>query len=312
MNKTHFAPFVIAAFVFTFLQAPFLGYTQGCSDAGVCSMGNLDLKSQSEGAEKSPYLIKLSQSIGIGEQGVLHSVTTPELQVFFLDNWSLQLKAPISLNNGNLGTTAGLGDFSFSGNYVISLPHEQALSFTLGLRLPSNDANKLSGNRSLPMPYQTSLGTLDGVIGLAYKIQKWSAVIAYQDVLFNYNNNQFTHLLWSDNADAQSYFESNGFVRGNDAILRLERKLRAKKGTWAPSILAIYRIQEDQAKNAAAELKSIAGSSGLTLNANVTYTMKTKGKGQWDFLLAAPFVVRAVRPDGLTRAVVLSATYQFN
>lgn len=62
-------------------------YSQGCSDAGVCSIGNIESNHYYENDSlKNIYTIRLSQSVGSGEQGVINSLSMLDFNMTFKKN----------------------------------------------------------------------------------------------------------------------------------------------------------------------------------------------------------------------------------
>jgi hypothetical protein len=89
-------------------------YTQGCSDAGFCTMGAMK--------PDQPYNKKLPIKLRSMEVSFYRGTTTisPVIYVANLDmSFNLiddktffQVKVPYQAVNGNFGSTSGLGDFS--------------------------------------------------------------------------------------------------------------------------------------------------------------------------------------------------------
>ncbi len=198
---------------------------QGCSDAGICTMGAPHLytgDSVKISQEKTSALnYKITQSVGLGEQNTLHLLTVAEL------NWKastaiyLQLKVPYLVNIGNIATTHGIGDLSFSSTIIKNINSYSSINTFVGFKIPVNTANIKNNSKPLPMSYQTSLGTFDGVLGFVYQYKQWNFTTAYQKVLISANENSFltSSSEWVNNADAANYFGSYKFMRGEDAIV---------------------------------------------------------------------------------------------
>ncbi len=285
---------------------------QGCSDAGVCSMGNVESNhSYDADSVKNSYHIKLSQGVGLGEQGVINALTSIDLSASIKD-FFFQIKVPYAYNSGNLGQVAGLSDISISASYNLKSTEKNAYGLMLGFKLPTNESDlKINGN-SAPMPYQTSLGTFDLVVGTNMKLDKYVFALAYQHVLNHNNRNQFIANSFT-NTDANNYFTSFLFKRSNDLVFRAERRFDVKNN-WSvnPSTLFIYRLQNDQEADISGNYSEIKNSSGLTFNVVMNVSKKFKNENALDLSLAFPLMVRKVRPDGLTRSALIAAAYRFN
>jgi hypothetical protein len=81
-----------------------------------------------------------------------------------------------------------------------------------------------------------------------------------------------------------------------------------------PSILPIYHLSNDKYSEFTGNtevIREIEGSDGLTLNLNLQSKLKLDNS----FItlnIGFPVLVRKVRPDGLTRALVLGLNYGYN
>ncbi len=283
---------------------------QGCSDAGVCSMGNIESNhTYIKDSTKNTYSIRIGQGIGLGEQSVINALTNIDLSANF-NKLYLQVKIPYAYNSGKLGQVNGFSDISLSASYTLRNTQKQTYGVVLGFKIPTNQADIKLGNGIAPMPYQTSLGTYDLILGTNLKLDKYVFALAYQHVLKHNNRNQF---IASDFTNADNYFSSFLFKRSNDVVLRVERRIDFKNN-WSinPSTLFIYRLRNDQEADVGGNYSEIKNSNGLTFNAVVNINKKFNDENAIDLSFAFPLVVRDVRPDGLTRSAIISAAYKFN
>ncbi|HNQ11650.1 MAG TPA: hypothetical protein PKH65_01575 [Bacteroidia bacterium] len=284
-------------------------YAQGCSDAGFCSAGSMQ---NHNGQDEYVNLSKVSASIsyGVGEQGVSIVQFTPEVQIGLFTGTQIQVKIPFMAINGNIGSNSGLGDaiFSITQKLPIDL-NDGDILITAGSRIPIGTTDEKDKDGPLPMPYQTGLGTLDGIGGLSVRLKQWKMSAGFQWVMDDQNKNQFLRAAWLGNEDAQKYFESNKLKRGNDALLRIDRSLKVGRFVFTPGVLGIYRLNKDSYVNENGVRSSISGSDGLTLNINLSSDIKINDKAGLNVIAAFPAVVRDKRPDGLTRSAVLSFTF---
>jgi hypothetical protein len=83
-----------------------------------------------------------------------------------------------------------------------------------------------------------------------------------------------------------------------------------KKLKLTPSILPIYHLANDKYTDEAGVEKEIIGSEGLTLNGNVYIDYQINQTNSIQVNMAMPFIVRDVRPDGLTRSFVANLEYR--
>jgi hypothetical protein len=164
--------------------------------------------------------------------------------------------------------------------------------------------------RSLPMPYQTSLGTTDILFGANYRIGRWTAALAYQYVWKDQNGNGFDHLFWMEVPEAQGYFESAALERADDAVARIQYAFTWEDLIVQPGLLAIWHVYEDKRWDPAGSPDRpipIEGSDGLTLNLTADARYELSDTWSLEASFGSPLITREVRPDGLTRSMVLNA-----
>jgi hypothetical protein len=286
---------------------------QGCSDAGFCSIGSLDHQTNEKQKPRAGSL-KLGLPVGQGDEGVF--VFTPALEYSRnFGNWTGQAKLTANYASGNLGSALGLGDAYLSGTYTIPTQKKWSTSFTLGVKLPLNQGNLREKGLSLPMQYQSSLGTVDLIAGIALSSEKWKWAAGWQQPLSGRNRNQFLPVYWNTK-EAMAYPPSNDFNRKGDVLLRTSyRLLNKKKTALEAGLLGIYHLANDTYVNASISNNPIAisGSQGLTLNATASFEWSAGKNWRLGLIGGVPLVVRDVRPDGLTRRFVLAPqiSYEF-
>lgn len=282
-------------------------YTQGCNDAGLCTLGDFGSSKQS-GISK--YQNELTYSFGLGEQQTIIQSIQYDHRILIVDNkLQISLRVPFHYIYGNMAQTYGVGDISLGLNYIIPSEAKSRFSVFLGAKLPVNDANKSIDEKGLPMVYQTSLGTYDLMAGVNIVLEKWHFGLGYQQP-FGENKNTFTYSAWEGNTDALNYFQSANLTRGADAILRADRYFLFEKNSLKTSLLAIYRVEADQII-IDGETESPDGSKGLTLNLALEYKIPLKNNDKIRLTVAAPLITREYRTDGLTRSFVIGFAYAF-
>jgi hypothetical protein len=272
---------------------------QGCSDAGVCTMGTM--RSATHDRDTSAYAsVTLTPSYGAGEQGVAIVQVLPEVEWRVAHLVTLRASLPLMYTSGSLGTNSGIGDAVFSVSRTFQLSDDVGMGLTLGTRLPTGTTNAVyTATASLPMPYQTGLGTTDLVVGVSSTFDRWSVALGYQRVLANNNLNTYVD-------QGLDYFTSKDYQRGDDAILRIGRAIPIADIDLVPSVLAIYRVQQDRVMG-----ERVEGSDGLTLNLALAASASIADRMNLRFDVAAPVIVRKVRADGLTRALVVSLSLAY-
>lgn len=294
-------------FLFSILFIGHEVFTQGCNDAGLCTLGDFG-STNHKNIRK--YQNELIYSFGLGEQQTIIQTVQFDQKILVLNNkLQINLRIPVSYVYGNLAQTYGVGDLSLGLNYIIPSQKKYRFSVFVGGKLPVNDANKSIDGKGLPMVYQTSLGTYDLMGGVNFVLEKWQFGLGYQQP-FGENQNTFSYSAWEGNEDALQYFESAYLDRGADVILRADRHFPFEKNALKTGLIAIYRVEKDVIF-IDGEYVSPEESEGLTLNINLEYLIPLKNNDKIRLSVAAPLITREYRTDGLTRSFVLGFTYAF-
>lgn len=282
-------------------------FAQGCSDAGFCTIGNLNgATEKNDSSHKQKLSVILSS--GIGDENVF--VFAPAIQY---DNqlskrYAIQARLTANYATGDLGHAVGLGDLFVSTIYTIPKSKAWQSSFLLGVKLPLNRGDIRQGNKSFPMQYQSSLGTIDLLAGVSVSNARWLLAAALQQPLSGRNRNTFLPAYWN-NGKANNYIPSNDFNRKGDILLKAVYTFKTNKRLLLNTgLLGIYHLGKDTYVDGNISNKPIAinGSDGLTLNGTAAIRYKASGSFSIGLSGAVPFVVRKLRPDGLTRKFVLS------
>jgi len=282
-------------------------FAQGCNDAGLCGLGDLDGQGLSI---RNKYNTQVSYVFSLGEQQTLiNTIQFEQRFSLFHDRTHLFIQLPFHYIYGNLGQTYGLGDISIGFNYRFLQKKETGASFLIAAKLPPNESNKTIDDKGAPMVYQTSLGTYALALGLNFNYRKWQMGVGYLKP-FGSNSNYFYYDEWPANDDALEYTQMHDLARGDDAMIRLNRFFYTKKNRFNTGLLALYRVQKDivtQGENRIA----LDNSNGLTLNLNLGFQRVLKNEDAITLTLAAPLITREVRVDGLTSTFVVMFTYAF-
>jgi hypothetical protein len=288
---------------------------QGCSDAGFCSIGGLAQHAPSQAAIKMKKLRHLSLQLpaGVGDDGVF--VFTPALQYqhSVANGISLQAKITANVANGVLASASGLGDIYLAGSKEWQHKNDWHSKLTLAVKAPLNTGNIKENGLSLPMQYQSSLGTVDAIIGFGIENSHWHFAAGWQQPLTGANGNAFLPEYWK-NPNANNYPPTNDFVRKSDVLLRAEYMAPVSAAvSISAGLLGIYHLGNDTYFNANESPMPIAitGSQGLTLNATAKLWWRLNERTELGIAGGIPLVVRQVRPDGLTRQYVLQPEIRF-
>ncbi|WP_127122481.1 hypothetical protein [Chryseotalea sanaruensis] len=295
------------------------GNAQGCSDAGFCTMGAMK--------PDQPFNKKLKVRLRSMEISFYRGTTTATPIVYVANadmsfslnsKNSFQIKLPYqTVQSGTFDQTGGLGDISLCLTRSLFTSERFDINLSIGTKIPSNDSNlKAKGRfegKPLPMYYQTSLGTYDAISGISVLTKNWLFATGIQ-IPLNQNNNQFLWEEWNDYPD-QSYLEkysqARELRRGIDVMLRAERNFRFSQFNFSAGLLPIYRITNDEITDANGTRVKPEGARGLALSGIVTAGYNLNVRNSIRLLVGHKIVQRDRNPDGLTRVMVTTFSYNY-
>jgi hypothetical protein len=309
------------------------GRAQGCSDPGICTIGTLNSETtkdsvsgvdfENAGLEellsvshtREKFRFELSGVYAMGEHDTqIYSIIFRGI-IRIKKKMLLNLRLPYSSANGTLGSNSGFGDVALSLQNTFFSGKHKRLSATIGIVVPTGTANASDNGSVLPMAYQTTLGSVNALIGVSGAYKNWGAAIGYQHS-FGKNGNMFykDNLVTNDtligfdplNEYRLGFPSARSMKRGNDIILRVERKFNiGKKFGLVVGVLPIFRLTRTTITLLDKEEEVVLnGTDGLTLN--VTGGVKYTPSINWLFRMnfGAPVIARRLRADGLTRKFV--------
>jgi hypothetical protein len=291
-------------------------FSQGCSDAGFCTMGAMK--------PDQPFNKKLSLKLRTLEfsqyYGHTHFnnkiyVSTVEANFSLGQKYIIQVKVPYQTSHGHLGTYGSISDVSLSLTRNIISTDAFDVNVTVGTKIPGNNGDKQQLNGlSLPMYYQTSLGTHDLIVGASIVSRKWLFAVGYQQAL-DANKNGFWWGEWNDGPDSayvHQYTQSNTLLRGKDIMFRAERNFRLSRFNASIGLLPIWRITKDVVQLPTEDFKrSVPGSTGLALSGIYTLGYNFNVKSGLKLLIGNRFIQRQKNADGLSREFVSTITYTY-
>lgn len=287
---------------------------QGCSDAGVCTLHSIKNNAEAhESKEGKKNDVSVGFAYGKGERSTNNYAGYIEYTRSLSARTSITGRVSYAAISGELASTSGPGDLFLSFNHAFDVKKKWQKSFVFGLKLPFESADITENGISLPMPYQTSLGTIDLVLGLNYNRKNLGATLALQQPLKDQNENKFLPGGFPTDPLTVFYGPTNGFKRRGDVVGRASYSFKTgDRFSIRPSLLGIYHLGNDTYLDNNKMRRAIFNSRGLTLNANVFVDYRLKNGNGFELSLGTPFVVREQRPDGLTRSFVASLEYQFS
>jgi hypothetical protein len=250
-------------------------------------------------------------------------IFTQQLEISrrFSEKILIQAKMPWINTSGNLGNNQGIGDLVITGNYKHRVSDELVYNINLGFRLPTGNTNAgnidIVGNpgppTTLPMPYQTGLGTFDVLTGMDIRYNSvWQFALGFQLPLIQNNANNFNALYASNVPNASGYFYSANLKRQADIVARIEKKFELNKSlALFANIIPIYHVGDDEHTTYNGAKEVYKQSSGLTLNTGAGLIAELSKASVMRLSFAAPMITRKERPDGLTRHFVAGLEWHY-
>ncbi|MEO5582033.1 MAG: hypothetical protein ABIR66_05035, partial [Saprospiraceae bacterium] len=249
---------------------------------------------------------------GLSYGGADHSISIFGVHV----EYNRQINKKLGINakltsisqSGNGISAFGLSDLFINANYIA----KEIGTLTFGFKLPMNNGNKLKNKLPLPMDYQSSLGSLDFILGISHDVDKFQLTFAIQQPL-GQNQNQFVATDYPATSPLRQFQTTNKFNRRADIMVRVAYPITVnEKFKITPSLLPILHLGKDKFTDAQKVERVIDGSGGLTLNGAVHADYKIDNENSFQFSLGVPFIVRKLRPDGLTRSFITALEYRMN
>lgn len=282
-------------------------YAQGCSDAGFCTINSLKPGGNDSIPDKSNQL-KIGASRGSADHDIAILAFYLEYNRKLSEQFSFNAKLTSLGQSGNGISEFGLSDIYLTGKYS----PKKNLSFIVGGKIPLADGNSERNGLSLPMDYQSSLGTYDLIAGINYEVYKVQLVAAIQQPLTQNDNGYLSELYPVDSR--LRYFQStNKYKRKGDLLGRISYPVNIVKNfSVTPSILSIYHLGDDLFTDIDGQEKAIIGSQGLTVNLNAFLAYKINESHSLKFDYGFPIETRSARPDGLTRGYMATLEYTFS
>lgn len=275
-------------------------YSQGCSDAGFCTLENFQ-GTVTDSISFSNSL-KFGANIGAADNDVSVFGSYLEYTRQLNENWEVLAKVTYLSQSVDGFSSSSLADAYLTASYSAS----SSVKIIGGLKIPFTDGNLKNNGVALPMDFQPSLGTLDLILGASKSYNNWAFVFAYLQPLTQ-NNNEFLAPVNSD------FISTNNYKRAGDILLRTSYKFKiVDKFLITPSLLPIYHFTNDKFTDVDDVEKEIKGSNGLTLNANLYLNYIINQRNSLELSLGSPLVVRDKRPDGLTRSFVANLEYKIS
>lgn len=279
---------------------------QGCSDAGFCTLNSFK-PDNPEAAAEARNQFKIGASYGAADHSISVFGSYLEYNRIINEEFEIDAKFTTLMQSGNDISEFGLSDIYLNANYNAG----KSVKFTLGAKIPLTDGNRMADGLSLPMDYQSSLGTLDLIAGIGYNIKNLQFIAALQQPLTQ-NKNEFLSEDYPPASVLSTFQSTNNYLRKGDVLLRVSYPIKlGSKLTTTLSLLPIYHLANDNYTDSSGIEMEIEGSQGLTLNGNLYLDYEINPTSALQLNMGIPFIVRDARPDGLTRSFVVNLEYRF-
>lgn len=277
---------------------------QGCSDAGICSVGNSFQKNDSIRKNTLEY----GAIFGSGEADLSYFSPYVTYTYDIQPRLAVSAKVTYSLADGSFGKRGQFGDAYLVGNYRWKSDRMLQWSTLVGWKFPFTQSNLKINGYSLPLDYQASLGTFDLILGAGATYRQWEFNAGLQAPVFNINRNSY----FREYSGTDDFPSTNLFRRKPDALLRATYVVTSNRNKWTfrPNVLLLYHLGEDTYENIFGQRERISGSDGLTVNGNLITAYQINNDNSIELTMATPFVVRESRPDGLTRSFTAGIIYK--
>jgi hypothetical protein len=297
-------------FILLLFSCVFLIHTansQGCSDAGFCSLDGI----QNSDSEIKSYknLFTIGSSYGIGDHNITIVAPYFSYQRSLGENLSISTKLTAIQQSSEYTENSGFSDVFVIANYRLS----DKAKLTAGAKLPLSDGNQLNNLAdAFPLDFQPSLGTTDIIVGFATNIKKLQINVATQ-LPVSQGKNTFSSEMYDTSSFYSEFQSTNNYKRKGDVLLRGTYEMsKTEKIRFTSSLLSIYHLGNDTYLDGGSVKREIEGSSGLTINLNLFLEYSLSQKSNLMFSLGSPIIVRKVRPDGLTRSFIASLAYSYS
>jgi hypothetical protein len=279
---------------------------QGCSDAGFCTINSF--RPEADSSNFSAHQIKAGVNYGKADRSISVIGTFVEYNYQVNQEAGISVRLTSLAQSGNDISMFAQSDIFLTGNFQAT----EKIKITGGIKIPLRGGNAAYNNLSLPMDYQSSLGTLDIIGGTSFEFHRIQLSIAAQ-IPLTQNKNEFFANDYPESSPIRNFQTTNQFERSGDLLLRISYPVKiSQKLVFTPALLPIYHLTDDKYTNRNGQKLAIDGSQGLTLNGNAYLDYSFNRKHAVKMNYAAPFIVRDSRPDGLTRSFIVNFEYSFN
>jgi hypothetical protein len=283
-------------------------YSQGCADAGVCSIE----MNQNDKANTLSY----DYSIGFGLGENFTRISSYKMSLFYspIDNVTIFAGLPFNVISGDLTNVNGIGDLDIGLQYTLKIDNNNIIKYSMSLKSSLDKEPRYmifpSGiAEALPQVYHPSLGNDNLILVIDYQYDSWTLTGGALIPLTQPNNNKFitnndlidkTRPLIFDN-----YLSSASLERGTDLMLRVKRRVYQKNTIMINAgVNPLYRIGNNNItieENGIKNRIEVENSGGLTINLLGDIKYLINDNNVISFSMGFPVLARQNQNDGLLR-----------
>jgi hypothetical protein len=276
--------------VVLFLVVNNISYSQ-CSDAGVCTLGSH--KQQEEEEANSNSSVSLTGRIGYSgkDDDVTYNSITVSGSFGLTNNLNASFSIPFNMQSGPAGDFSGIGDLIIGVSLTQPLDKKSSIDVKLGGKFATGNANQgtTPGGTSLPLIYQSGMGTNDILLGVTYNYDDFSATLGGQ-IPLDRSKNEFSQV-----------------KRGTDLLLGLGYTLEPSRNFFVTGeVITIKRLSQSNIILGGAEF-DVPDSDFLQMNIQISTNYIISNNFGVNFSGAIPLMKRETNVDGTKRAFTVSA-----
>lgn len=325
--------FVLLNYIFCFLSIQSI-FAQGTGDSNVSLYGNIapNLR-ENEDYFSISTLVRYDQ----GKNDVTSIAPMFKLDTNVNEQLDFQLWITSKHASGDLTNGFSLGDVGFIGAYHLTdtfLDDKKDQSIDFGLIMSLSGGKKLKIDSptgsyyTYPMEYQSSLGTVDLIVGYTFKLENINLSAGFQQSVTSKNQNNFYPSYFGLGDYNENYPSSNEMKRAGNLYTRIGYSLFGQSGTFnktTTSMLNIgltgfYKITNDKVFNKSVLVGypetgyyEVKGTSGLALNGVIQGNYELNNNAEIVLYGGIPLVQRKENIDGLERNyfVTIGLTWNF-
>lgn len=285
---------------------------QGDSDPGMSTLGAMrttpDVMIAEDEFENDKVHFSIGHTFATGASDIKYNITHAEVRVPVQRFGYFDVKLPFQATSGNLANIGNLGDLFVTYTQVIRPEYmmDWEYQITGGTRIGLSTADRQDIHiRSLPMDYQSSLGSTDIIVGAHAKYKQYFVTsVGYQQPVFRYNENGYDRRAVNNDLiySGTDYEISRKLYRYGDVMARVEGMYATKSAGIAAGPLLFYHLHNDLYTDRLGREVEIE-SAGFTANAvgNIFLRFGRYAQIKVDVTGSVPLIRRDHAPDGLRR-----------